>query len=85
MSEPTDFLPPEQANYVEFQLRSMEFTIPTEPGRYTDCQGEVWELKADGHWYDKLGDTRPISWNYVLAGFAPWTLVESSPDGVSAS
>lgn len=85
MPKPTDSLPPGEARYVEEQLRALEFTIPTEPGRYTDCGGEEWELKTDGHWYDKLGDTRPTDWNYVLAAFGPWTLVEATPDGVSGS
>lgn len=74
--KPTDMLPPEEARIVEESLRALSFTVPTEPGRYLDNQGEDWELKDDGHWYDKAGVTKPTSWNYALAAFSPWTKVE---------
>lgn len=52
---------------------SKNHPVPTEPGTYRDGDGELWVLKEDGHWFDSLGETRPLHFNGFLSTIGPWT------------
>lgn len=48
--------------------------LPTEPGSYRDCHGELWHLNEKGEWTDHENVTKPASWSLVIALFGPFTL-----------
>lgn len=49
--------------------------LPTTPGKYTDSAGDRWTLATSGQWFDKNGNTRPTTDNWILVAIAPFTQV----------
>jgi hypothetical protein len=75
----------EQRDRADQKMRELLPLVPDQPGQYTDCDGELWTLNADGSWTDNKGTTRGPEWRPVIAVFGPMTPVPPADADHSAT
>lgn len=56
--------------------RLQPVVVPTQPGLYLDGEGHPWRLHDNGEWEDKTGETKPVSYNWLLVSIGPFYPVE---------
>lgn len=61
----------EQRDRADRKMRELLPLVPDLPGRYTDGDGALWILNADGSWTDSKGTTRGPEWRPLIAVFGP--------------
>lgn len=63
----------EQCDRADRKERELLPLVPHLPGKYTDCEGELWSLNTDGSWTDNKGTTHGPEWRPLIAVFGPMT------------
>lgn len=71
----------DQRRRIDAILIELAWTIPTEPGTYTDSQNDVWVLGRDQRWTDHAGRQRSRAWTPMLAVMGPFTRISPLTPG----